>query len=97
MSSVKFTFVVAHLKNLPRLPVVFVVFAHSVYHRPPYVLSDRLYVFGGRGRTRMDADGRGWTRTDADGRGRTRTDADVQIQLRVTCEQVKLSGEQVKF
>ena len=32
-----------------------------------------LYVFGGRGRTRTDADGRGRTRTDADGRGRTRT------------------------
>ena len=28
-----------------------------------------LYVFGGRGRTRADADGRGRTRTDADGRG----------------------------
>ena len=40
MSFVKFTFVVAHLKKLPRLPVVFVVFAHSVYHMPPYVLSD---------------------------------------------------------
>ena len=30
---------------------------------------NRLYVFGGRGRTRTDA--------DADGRGRTRTDADI--------------------
>ena len=28
--------------------------------------STRLYVFGGRGRTRTDADGRGRTRTDAD-------------------------------
>ena len=34
-----------------------------------YFRFEWLYVFGGRGRTRTDADGSGRTRTDADGRG----------------------------